>query len=1165
MDAQAVTRFRTAILAAALSAALAQPAAAQTSPNFTYGFVPTVAQWNSYFAAKQDVLAAPPLLTTGGQMTGPLITAASATGNAGFNLPPGVAPASPHNGDLWTTGSSIFAQVGGVTYDLIGSPCLNCALTTAANTFTASPQTVQGLTTTSPGWYAQITGDTFARVRVGMNSTDVASVAFGPGNVARDAFIERVGAGSLRFGGPDAAAPVAQTSSVQNVVAGTSNAAGANRIIAGSQGTGTGIGGDIIFQTAPAGSSGTAQNALVTALTVSHLGYPIALTASPGTNTTQLATTAFVQAGLLNNNLHLVVFTVAPSGASAADKARADYVGDGTNDQTAVNSAVNAAKAISGYSKVVMLPGVYNFSGTADVSGGNGFVFEARGTQVNGPGVGGAATATDTFKIQNSNFAEFNFGAIKTNNTGTAAAIHSTGGYSETKVTWQSLDGTSRSGYGYFSDTTSAGTAQSVNWITATHVQNFAKGLAFISVGSGAAQDTFRITVDYIYNNVIGIYEHSGAGVAVQTNTFVYNVNLDCHHTNGDIGLQTNGLYDVINAVIGPIVTLDSGTCTNIQIDSGAANTVLNVTPEPLAATAGSIVDNSVGPTSLYNVGMIPSLLTSVPSGQLVKWTANPGQLGNTGITLGTIGTINTLTYFSAAGVLSSLATAANSLLVTDGSGVPSLSTTLPSNVRVTLSTSPTTSGGLGFNSGTLNFGDGVTNHVLVSTDQTLTLTNKTIAFASNTLTGVAPLASPTFTGVVTMPTPFTLGAVSVTSTGTQLNYLSAATGTTGTTSTNVVFSTSPTLVTPTLGVASATSINKVTITAPATGSTLTIADGKTATHNASTTFAGTDGKTLTISNSGTFAGGDAFTLAIAASKTLTVSNSMTLTATDGSTLAIGAGGTLGTAAYVNTGTSGGTVPLLNADNTYSGQAIFTSSKVLAVTGSAGGGGFQPSAFNIWGGANPTLSGSGVDNSSYPSSGVTIAINHANGSGQINGITVGAAGGGSAGVTIGAPTGGDKGTGTINVQSDATINGQEFMPNITTSSAAQTGTVCWTTGTGKLTVDTTVGCLTSIMAAKNITEHLSPTKALDIVSRLDPFAFRYKPGYGDSGHYEQFGFGAEEVALVDERLAGRDPQGTLSGVRYQEMTAVLAGAIQQLKADNDNLKSEVETLRRARR
>jgi hypothetical protein len=81
-------------------------------------------------------------------------------------------------------------------------------------------------------------------------------------------------------------------------------------------------------------------------------------------------------------------------------------------------------------------------------------------------------------------------------------------------------------------------------------------------------------------------------------------------------------------------------------------------------------------------------------------------------------------------------------------------------------------------------------------------------ALGSNafTSTAYAPVASPTFTGTVTIPTPFTLGAVSVASTGTQLNYLNASSGTTGTTSTNVVFSTSPTLVTPTLGVASATS-----------------------------------------------------------------------------------------------------------------------------------------------------------------------------------------------------------------------------------------------------------------------------------------------------------------------------------------------------------------------
>ena len=75
----------------------------------------------------------------------------------------------------------------------------------------------------------------------------------------------------------------------------------------------------------------------------------------------------------------------------------------------------------------------------------------------------------------------------------------------------------------------------------------------------------------------------------------------------------------------------------------------------------------------------------------------------------------------------------------------------------------------------------------------------------------------------------------------------SAPTWTATTGSGNVVLATSPTLVTPTLGVASATTVNKVTLTAPATGSTLTIADGKTLTASNSITLAGTDSTTMTF------------------------------------------------------------------------------------------------------------------------------------------------------------------------------------------------------------------------------------------------------------------------------------------------------------------------------
>lgn len=115
-----ILAVRALLAAALLWAASLLPAAAQTSPGWTYGYVPTVAQWNAVFAAKQDYLGAPPLLTTGGTMTGKLATSASTTVRAGFNVPPGTAPTSPVNGDLWSTSSGVYARVNGVTIDLVG-------------------------------------------------------------------------------------------------------------------------------------------------------------------------------------------------------------------------------------------------------------------------------------------------------------------------------------------------------------------------------------------------------------------------------------------------------------------------------------------------------------------------------------------------------------------------------------------------------------------------------------------------------------------------------------------------------------------------------------------------------------------------------------------------------------------------------------------------------------------------------------------------------------------------------------------------------------------------------------------------------------------------------------------------------------------------------------
>jgi hypothetical protein len=71
-----------------------------------------------------------------------------------------------------------------------------------------------------------------------------------------------------------------------------------------------------------------------------------------------------------------------------------------------------------------------------------------------------------------------------------------------------------------------------------------------------------------------------------------------------------------------------------------------------------------------------------------------------------------------------------------------------------------------------------------------------------------------------------------------------------------LVFATSPTLATPVLGVATATSVNKVAITAPATSATLTLANGSTlATAGAfSITLTSTAATSVTLPTSGTLA-----------------------------------------------------------------------------------------------------------------------------------------------------------------------------------------------------------------------------------------------------------------------------------------------------------------------
>src|SRR5712691_8631098 len=87
----------------------------QSSPNLKQGQVPTAAQWNGYFAKKQDFSGVPPLSQSGGALSGKLTLNPSTSTSAGLNVGQGNAPSLPLNGDLWITPSGLFVRASGVT------------------------------------------------------------------------------------------------------------------------------------------------------------------------------------------------------------------------------------------------------------------------------------------------------------------------------------------------------------------------------------------------------------------------------------------------------------------------------------------------------------------------------------------------------------------------------------------------------------------------------------------------------------------------------------------------------------------------------------------------------------------------------------------------------------------------------------------------------------------------------------------------------------------------------------------------------------------------------------------------------------------------------------------------------------------------------------------
>lgn len=156
----------------------------------------------------------------------------------------------------------------------------------------------------------------------------------------------------------------------------------------------------------------------------------------------------------------------------------------------------------------------------------------------------------------------------------------------------------------------------------------------------------------------------------------------------------------------------------------------------------------------------------------------------------------------------------------------------------------------------------------------------------------------------------------------------------------------------------------------------------------------------------------------------------------------------------------------------------------------------------------------------------------------------------SGGFSVGTTT--DPGIGSIQV--NTTI----VAPNITSDAGLTDTTLCWknsaTTGTF-LKGSGTLGICLGTSGAQFKTAFEPLVAGIDEIARLRLWNYRYLKGFGDSGERVQYGPTAQDVETVLPDLVRYDEHGEAINYDIGAFLPIALHALQQLKTDNDNLRS----------